>query len=817
MHTFSRLCLAGWIAVQFIPVTSIVAGQPGPGGKPGSAGAPTARTIAAFLTQLDTTVIRKDVSGTLLPELAAPERMLSESLKTRRRNRNEQDVANWRSIKTRQQWEQFRDRRIKELRRSLGTLTAPGEVEDVTVTKTLTGEGFLVDCLVFESRPGLFVTANLYRPAEDRRLISGPQMPGILICPSHHNPKTQSELQDMGMTWARQGCLVLVIDQPGHGERRAHPFRSSDDFPGSFRVSRQDYYFRYNTGIQLHLAGESLIGWMVNDLMRGVDLLLAQPGIDSGRIILLGAVAGGGDPAAVTAAIDSRIAAAVPFNFGGPQPESVFPLPEDAELSFNYVGGGSWESTRNLRDSARGGFLPWVIISSLAPRRLIYAHEFKWDREHDPVWKRLNRIYQWYEVPDRLASLKGYGAVTLSSNEASHCNNIGPHHRAQIYPNFEKWFGIPAPKEEYRKRFSSGELLCVEGVEAAGNISLTPLHEVAERLTRQQAVRSRESLLTAPADDRIPAVRNQWARILRLKAPVPDSGLEPAAEKEGPIRVTRAILERGEGIAIPMLTLFPITVPDTGAPLVVVVSQSGKAALLKERSKEVAELLAAGVAVAMPDLRGTGETSPGTYRGRRSYATGLSSGELMLGNTLVGQRLNDLLAVLSRMKSHSLIDETRIAVWGESLASTNAPDRRVAVPLGIDEEPSHSEPLGSLLAMLAAAFDSDVDAVLAHGGLVSFRSVLDSQFVWMPHDFVVPGAVPIGDISGLAAAIAPRPLQLTGLVTGVNRLTAKRQRDKAWQFARDMYDRENASKNLMLADRHKDRIHWLVQTLRSAE
>ena len=30
---------------------------------------------------------------------------------------------------------------------------------------------------------------------------------------------------------------------------------------------------------------------------------------------------------------DINIKVAVPFNFGGPQPESVFPLPEDAELS----------------------------------------------------------------------------------------------------------------------------------------------------------------------------------------------------------------------------------------------------------------------------------------------------------------------------------------------------------------------------------------------------------------------------------------------------------------------------------------------------
>ena len=64
-------------------------------------------------------------------------------------------------------------------------------------------------------------------------------------------------------------------------------------------------------------------------------------------------------------------------------------LPEDAETSFNYAGSGGWESTRNLRLSARDGFLPWVIVGSVAPRGLIFGHEFGWDRPRDPVWKRL--------------------------------------------------------------------------------------------------------------------------------------------------------------------------------------------------------------------------------------------------------------------------------------------------------------------------------------------------------------------------------------------------------------------------------------------
>src|SRR5205807_8380922 len=222
----------------------------------------------------------------------------------------------------------------------------------------------------------------------------------------------------------RLGCVVLVMDQLGHGERRQHPFVDAKSFPKSFRVGRQDYYFRGTVGLQLYLAGESLIGWMVNDLMRGVDVLLARPGVDKDKIILLGAVAGGGDPAAVTAALDSRIAAVVPFNFGGPQPETVYPLPPDAESRFNYAGSGSWESTRNLRLSARDGFLPWLIVGGVAPRKLVYGHEFSWDKEHDPVWQRLQTIYGFYDAQENLAAAHGKGLLSGQPPEASHCNTI---------------------------------------------------------------------------------------------------------------------------------------------------------------------------------------------------------------------------------------------------------------------------------------------------------------------------------------------------------------------------------------------------------
>ena len=42
-----------------------------------------------------------------------------------------------------------------------------------------------------------------------------------------------------------------------------------------------------------------------------------------------------------------------------------FPLPEDAETSYNYAGWTYWDSTRGLRLGVRDDFLHWVIVWTL--------------------------------------------------------------------------------------------------------------------------------------------------------------------------------------------------------------------------------------------------------------------------------------------------------------------------------------------------------------------------------------------------------------------------------------------------------------------
>lgn len=157
---------------------------------------------------------------------------LSNNVRLRIMAANCRSSADWRQISDRAQWEQYAKQKMRLLEDSFGTFPPPSKDMAVHLTQTLPGEGFKIENLVFESRPGLWVTANLYSPQPPRA-----RMPGILLCHSHHNPKSQGELQDMGMTWARQGYLVLVIDQLGHGERRQHPFRSAADYANTFDVN----------------------------------------------------------------------------------------------------------------------------------------------------------------------------------------------------------------------------------------------------------------------------------------------------------------------------------------------------------------------------------------------------------------------------------------------------------------------------------------------------------------------------------------------------------------------------------------------------
>jgi hypothetical protein len=601
-----------------------------------------------------------------------------------------------------------------------------------------------------------------------------------LIAHSHHAPKEQGELQDMGVTWAKLGCLVLVIDQLGHGERRQHPFATAKDFPKEFRVGRQDYYSRYNLDLQLSLVGDSLMGWMAWDLMRGLDVCLARPGADKDRVILLGSVAAGGDVAAVTAALDPRFTCVVPFNFGGPQPETRYPLPENAEEWFNYAGSGSWESTRNLRNSAADGFLPWVIVASTAPRRVIHAHEFSWDRDRDPVWKRYQKVWGFYDAVDNLGFTTGTGQIQVNDAKASHCTNIGPIQRKGIYAALNKWFDIPVPMKESSERRPASELKC--WTEAAV-MELKPraLSEVLGEISERQFIepqrgpdRTKEAMRAFGIDT---------SDILGHHLSWPRAGLPVSCES-----FRRPAIP--SGFRSDTLVFLPkVRPPGQRIPAVCCFGHEGIHRILAARAGAFAVLLQSNVAVILIDWPGTGVNRPSEGRGRASWAASLESSALMNRQSLAGKWGEQTRGAIWRAVQDfgGTIDPDRVLLWGESLADSNGSDEPVAVPLDT-AQPRLSEPLAATLAsLLANDWQTKAKAVIARGGLVSYRSVLEGPFVHVPHDALPINEFRAADLPDVWAHLAPKPLRLEGLVDGTNRRVTGERLEKALKPVREAY------------------------------
>jgi cephalosporin-C deacetylase-like acetyl esterase len=758
------------------------------------------RALQKVLGKLNTTVLSED-------EQTGASAMVARDIERRRLLAIQRENKAWSNVNTRDDWERFRDQRLSALRKSLGQVPPATKHLNVRTTGRIEGDGYRIENVVFESRPGLFVTANLYLPAKPTK-----SMPAVLFSHSHHNSKTQGELQDMGMTWARQGWVVLVMDLLGHGERRQHPFVSSDQYPKSFRVGRQDYYFRYNVGMQLQLVGESLLGWMVGDLMRGVDLLCSREGVDKKRITLIGSVAGGGDPAGLAAALDPRIAAVAPFNFGGPQPD--YAIPKDAENKFYYFGVAFWETTRCLRLGGRDGFAHWAIVGSVAPRRLIYSHEFGWDRVRDPAWPRLEKVFRFYGARDHLDVATGRGNLKGRPPENTHCNNVGVFHRRKLYPHLQRWFDMKPPVEEFQQRRETKELMCLTA-SVSKTIDPQPVYKLVGKLAAQRASSARRRLQSLDLADRTRQLREDWSQLLGEITPAENPKIVRSTNNTaGDVAIKRVLLEVEDGIIVPLALIRAASNKQRNSPMVVVIARAGKQRVLAARSREIADLIEGGAVVCLPDLRGTGETRSGSSVGPRSSGTTLSCRDQVLGQTLLGSRLRDLRSVLRYLRARKN-SSAPIALWGDSLAAINPKDRSEVVPYGVGNPNVQAEPSGGLLALLCALFEDDIQAIYASGTFASFRSLLGSHFLYVPHDVVVPGALAVSDVPDIAATLAPRPLRMDNFVNGLNRQCSADDLRTTFAPTIEAYRDTKASNQLSLsAGRSGGAAAWLLSQIK---
>jgi hypothetical protein len=195
-------------------------------------------------------------------------------------------------------WLANKDRYRRELKAMLGLDPEPprGDLKPV-ITGTVEGDGFVVEKLHFQSLPGLYVTANYYRPAQQTG-----KLPTILYV-SGHGPTyapdgtscgNKASYQHHGIWFARHGYTCLILDTVQWGEILG-------EHHGTYKLNRWWWVSRGYTPAGV----ETWAG------IRALDYLATRTEVDMEKIGVTGRSGGGAYSWFITA-VDDRIAVSAP-------------------------------------------------------------------------------------------------------------------------------------------------------------------------------------------------------------------------------------------------------------------------------------------------------------------------------------------------------------------------------------------------------------------------------------------------------------------------------------------------------------------------
>jgi dienelactone hydrolase len=208
--------------------------------------------------------------------------------------------ARFAAVQTKAELEALQTTLRETFLRLIGGFPEKPGVPPVTRTGRIEAEDYVVEKLAYESFPGYFVPALLYKPIT----IQGP-LPGVLS-PCGHSAvgKAAPEYQILHINLVKRGHVVLTYDPVGQGERSQ--FWDAEKKRTRFNLGCGEHAV---IGNALELLGMSLARYRIWDGMRGVDYLASLPEVDATKIGCVGN-SGGGTLTAYITALDPRVAVA---------------------------------------------------------------------------------------------------------------------------------------------------------------------------------------------------------------------------------------------------------------------------------------------------------------------------------------------------------------------------------------------------------------------------------------------------------------------------------------------------------------------------
>ena len=477
----------------------------------------------------------------------------------------------------------------------------------------------------FESRPGLLVTGNLYRPLD----AAGPR-PGVL-CPHGHWGEGRVAEVEAGsvpgrcIMLARLGFVVFSYDMIGYNDSRQVAHR----WP--LQVLRR-----------AALWGISPFGLQVWNSIRAVDFLSGLADVDAERIGCTGA-SGGASQTWNLGVVDDRVKVMAPV----------------CMLSSHYQGGCTCEQAPLLR---LGPMTTLDVAGALAPRPVLFPSVTGDWTNMNPLFEIpvVRSIYRLYGAEDRVENVHFDDDHNYNQRTAEHVcafmlrwlagrKDVGkrvrqpgltrpPIDKALIFPSTK-----PGPVE-----VDSGPMLARLAKEEGARFVKPPTTAAQVRCLRRELV-------------------EPFAEALAVSQPEPDDVAvrvtNQRTEHSGYRLLGRSISRRGKGDVIPALWLVPEGA-GTRAPAALAVCGRGKASLFRagRPGPLLSALLSAGRRVLAIDCVGVGDTAVALKRSTRDLTDPLF---YAFNPSLLGLRVQDVLTALAAVQHYERPRSVSVVGTGE--------------------------------------------------------------------------------------------------------------------------------------------------------
>ena len=296
----------------------------------------------------------------------------------------------WAAIQDARELRKTQDDLRQKLLQMIGGLPSAKTEMHPRITGKIQMEGFSVEKLIFQSLPGVYVTALVYVPDDHSK-----KHPAVLV-PAGHATDGKNRYQALSQRLAGRGYVVIAWDPVGQGER-------SQFWDASAGKSRYNLICGEHAvmGNLAYLAGANLARWEIWDGIRAVDYLLTRPEVDGERISITG-TSGGGTQAAMIAALDERIKVAVPSCY-----ISALPM----RISNRIFADPDSDPEQDLYGMISSGMDHPGLLLLMYPRPVMVASAVQ---DFFPIegarksFREVRTLYERFDRGDRIAMVEGY-------------------------------------------------------------------------------------------------------------------------------------------------------------------------------------------------------------------------------------------------------------------------------------------------------------------------------------------------------------------------------------------------------------------------